>query len=129
MIENTFSSEGWDYAIVGIGININQVDFGNLNATSMTKITGSEFELTELFRLLVTQIEQGYLQLKRGKWNEIKSEYLHHLYLKDVWSPYLDSLGAFKGKILGISTYGKLEIERENGDIQVFDLKELTFLN
>jgi len=128
LIENTFTGEGWEYAVVGIGININQLEFESTKATSLAKITGSSFELPELFRLLVTQIEQGYLQLRRGKWNEIKSEYLHHLYLKDIWCDYEDSLGRFCGKILGISNRGKLEIERENGEIQVFDLKEVAFL-
>lgn len=129
LIENTFSSEGWEYAVVGIGINVNQVNFENPKATSLTNITGSKFELPELFRLLVTQIEQSYLQLKRGKWTEIKSEYIHHLYLRDVWADYLDSSGHFKGKIIGISPQGKLEMTRENTDIQVFDFKEVKFMN
>ncbi len=129
LIENTFSSEGWEFAIVGIGINVNQIEFENPKATSLANITGSKFELPELFRLLVTQIEQGYLQLKRGKWNEIKSEYLHYLYLRDVWADFQDASGEFVGKITGISPQGKLELIREDGEVQLFDLKEVTFLN
>jgi BirA family transcriptional regulator, biotin operon repressor / biotin---[acetyl-CoA-carboxylase] ligase len=127
LIENTYAGMNWECAVVGIGINVNQIDFENQTATSLAKVTGSHFELSELFRLLVTQIEQGYLQLKRGKWHEIKSEYLHHLYLKDIWSNYEDSNGTFIGKIKGISGQGKLEMERENGEFQVFDLKEVVF--
>lgn len=129
LIENTYFGANWEYAVVGIGINVNQVKFENAKAISLTTITGSKFDLSELFRLLLIQLEQGYLQLKRGKWLEIKSEYLHHLYLKDIWSNYQDQFGDFSGKIVGISTQGKLEIERENGEFQLFDLKEVKFKN
>src|SRR5690606_19490290 len=59
LIENTFSGKEWEYAVVGIGLNINQLDFESSNATSIRKLTGSQFELEEIFRLLITQLEQG----------------------------------------------------------------------
>jgi len=129
LIENSYSGANWEYAIIGVGINVNQLQFENPKATSLAKVTGSKFDLSELFRLLLIQIEQGYIQLKRGKWLEIKSEYLHNLYQKDIWSNYQDFFGNFRGKIVGISEQGKLEIERENGEIQLFDLKEVVFKN
>lgn len=127
LIENSYLGANWEYAIVGIGINVNQLQFENPKATSLAKVTGSQFDLSELFRLLLIQIEQGYIQLRRGKWLEIKSEYLHNLYQTDIWSNYEDSFGNFRGKIVGISALGKLEIQRENGEIQLFDLKEVVF--
>lgn len=129
LIENTFSGERWEFAVVGIGININQLEFESSKATSLARITGNQFDLRELFRLLVTQIEQGYLKLRRGKWAEIKSEYLHHLYLKDQKSRFKDARGEFEGLIAGISKDGKLEIELENGEMELFGSKEIVFLN
>jgi BirA family transcriptional regulator, biotin operon repressor / biotin---[acetyl-CoA-carboxylase] ligase len=129
LIENSYSGSNWEYAIVGVGINVNQLQFENPKATSLAKVTGSQFDLSELFRLLLIQIEQGYIQLRRGKWFEIKSEYLYNLYQADVWSNYEDSFGDFRGKIVGISAQGKLEIERENGEIQLFEMKEVVFKN
>jgi BirA family biotin operon repressor/biotin-[acetyl-CoA-carboxylase] ligase len=115
--------------VVGIGLNINQQVFESPKATSLAKITGNQFDLKELFRLLVTQIEQGYLFLKRGNWAQIKSEYLFNLYLKDQWSFFKDDRGEFKGLISGVSKEGKLELELESGDIELFGLKEIVFLN
>jgi BirA family biotin operon repressor/biotin-[acetyl-CoA-carboxylase] ligase len=129
LIENIFSGDGWEFAVVGIGININQLKFQSPKATSLGRITGNQFDLLELFRLLVTQLEQGYLKLKRGKWAEIKSEYLHYLYLKDQKSLFKDARGEFEGSISGISKEGKLEIELENGLVEIFGLKEIVFLN
>ncbi|WP_425639987.1 biotin--[acetyl-CoA-carboxylase] ligase [Algoriphagus yeomjeoni] len=128
LIENTFSGKEWEFAVVGIGLNINQIDFHSASASSIKSITGSEIALEELFRLLITQIEQGYIQLKKGKWKEIKSEYLMNLYRKEIWANYSTDGEQFSGKIVGISADGKLEMELENTEIAVFGLKEISFL-
>ncbi len=128
LIENTFSGKEWEYAVVGIGLNINQLAFESSNAASLRSITCSEFELEELFRLLIIQIEQGYIQLKKGKWNEIKAEYLMHLYRMDIWAKYSANQEQFSGKIVGITADGKMEMELESGDIVFFGLKEIAFL-
>src|SRR5690606_30877570 len=88
LIENTFSGKEWEFAIVGIGLNVNQLVFESTNATSIRSITGSQFELEELFRLLITYLERGYIQLKKGKWQDIKAEYLMHLYRMHSWGNY-----------------------------------------
>lgn len=128
LIENTFSGKEWEYAIVGIGLNINQLRFDSPNATSIRSITGSQFDLEEMFRLLITQLEQGYIQLKKGKWNEIKAEYLMHLYRMVSWENYSANGEQFSGKIVGISADGKLEMELQNGEIAIFGLKEISFI-
>ncbi|MEB2776055.1 biotin--[acetyl-CoA-carboxylase] ligase [Algoriphagus sp. D3-2-R+10] len=128
LIENTFSGKEWEFAIVGIGLNINQLGFDSPNASSIRSITGSQFNLEELFRLLITQLEQGYIQLKKGKWKEIKAEYLMHLYRIGSWANYTANGEQFSGKIVGITVDGKLEMESRNGEIAIFGLKEISFL-
>jgi len=129
LIENTFTSDGWEFAVVGIGLNINQEVFESREATSLARITANQFDLQELFRLLITHIEQGYLLLKRGNWTQIKSEYLYHLYLRDEWSNFKDDRGEFKGMIEGVSKEGKLKVKLESAEIELFGLKEIVFLN
>ncbi|SFU17762.1 BirA family transcriptional regulator, biotin operon repressor / biotin-[acetyl-CoA-carboxylase] ligase [Algoriphagus locisalis] len=127
LIENTFSGKEWEFAVVGIGLNINQVAFEAGNAASVKAITGSEINLQELFRLLITQLEQGYIQLKKGRWKEIKAEYLNRLYRNQIWANYSANGEQFSAKIVGVTTEGKLEMELENGDLIVFGLKEVVF--
>lgn len=129
LIENTFSGEGWENAVVGIGLNINQLNFDSEGATSLSLLTGNQFNLEELFRLLVTQIEQGYIQLKKGKWNEIKADYLHHLFLKDRLAKFSSDGMVFFGIITGVNQEGKVEISLQNGDQALFGLKEVSFLD
>lgn len=129
LIENTFSGEGWESTVLGIGLNVNQLSFNSEGATSLYSLTGSKVNLEEIFRLLITQLEQGYIQLKKGKWNEIKAEYLHHLYLKDRIAKFSSDGKEFSGMITGINQEGKLEISLQNGDQALFGMKEISFLN
>ncbi|MBN7815417.1 biotin--[acetyl-CoA-carboxylase] ligase [Algoriphagus pacificus] len=129
LIENVISSKSWENAVVGIGLNINQLVFENEKATSLSKITGNNFDLQELFRLIITQIEQSYLQLKKGKHKEIKNDYLSHLYLKNQIASFRSENGDFSGQITGIDEQGKLLIEDETGELRTFGLKEVAFLD
>jgi BirA family transcriptional regulator, biotin operon repressor / biotin---[acetyl-CoA-carboxylase] ligase len=129
LIENILSSGTWEFSVVGIGLNVNQIDFSNQQATSLANLTGGAFNLEELFRLIVIHIEQGYISLKKGKLEEIRSWYLHHLYLKEEWAIFKEGDKEFKGRIIGISKTGKLQIELDETEDRFFDLKEITFPN
>jgi len=127
LIENVVGSGGWEYSVVGIGLNINQKSFSVPAACSLATLTGSQFDLQELFRLLVTYLEQGYLALKRRKNFEIKAEYISHLYLLNEKCEFIVSEKALVGQITGIDETGSLLIETETGDLLRFGLKEITF--
>lgn len=127
LIENMVSSVAWEYAVVGIGLNINQQAFASNTATSLAKITGGQYELQEILRLLIVHIEQGYIGLKKGKMEEVKKEYLNHLFLKDAWAVFKVNGRDFEGKITGISRDGKLQLEERTGGLRFFGLKEITF--
>lgn len=129
LIENILSSSAWEYAVVGIGLNINQRRFGASKATSLALITGGQFDLQELFRLLVSYIEQGFISLKKGKMEEILRDYVHHLFLKDKWAVYRENETDFEGKISGVSRDGKLQMMLKDGSIRTFGLKEISFPN
>ncbi|OOG76221.1 biotin--[acetyl-CoA-carboxylase] ligase [Algoriphagus sp. A40] len=129
LIENILSSNSWEFAVVGIGLNINQRQFGAAKATSLALITGGEFDLQELFRLLISHIEQGIISLKKGKLEEILRDYLQHLFLKDQWAVYKENDTEFEGKIAGVTRDGKLQVRLRNGLIRSFDLKEISFPN
>jgi BirA family transcriptional regulator, biotin operon repressor / biotin---[acetyl-CoA-carboxylase] ligase len=127
LIENIVNSAAWEFAVVGVGLNINQRDFENKKATSLSLITGGRFELEELFRLLIARLEQGYISLKKGKMEEVRIAYLNHLYLKDKWETFMESEKEFDGKITGVSRDGKLQVRLKDGAERFFGLKEIVF--
>ena len=129
LIENIINSNAWESAVVGIGVNVNQRNFSISSACSISSVSGGTFDLEELFRLLVSHLEQGYLLLKKGKREEIQRDYLQYLFLRDEWAVFRESEVEFEGRILGISKEGKLQMELGDGTFRSFDLKELSFPN
>jgi BirA family biotin operon repressor/biotin-[acetyl-CoA-carboxylase] ligase len=79
--------------------------------------------------MLISHLEQGYISLKKGRIEEIRKDYLRHLYLREVWAVFHERERQFEGKISGVSKEGKLQIELRDGSERSFDLKEITFPN
>jgi len=129
LIENLVGSSGWDYAVVGIGVNINQNQFASPQATSLSLVTGNSYPLEELFKLLITHVEQAYIALKKGKNAILTSEYLQHLYLIEEWTIFKVGEQELEGKIIGLTETGNLLLELPTGQQRSFGIKELTFPN
>jgi BirA family biotin operon repressor/biotin-[acetyl-CoA-carboxylase] ligase len=85
--------------------------------------------LEELFKLLITQVEQAYISLKKGKIELLKQEYLRHLYLIDQWAQYRVGEQTLEGRIVGISDSSNLLLELPTGKQQSFGIKEISFPN
>jgi len=129
LIENLVGSSGWDYAVVGIGININQNQFASPKATSLSLITGNTYPLEELFKLIMVHLEQAYIALKKGKNAVLTREYLQHLHLIDEWAVFKVGEEDLEGKIIGLTDSGNLLLELSSGRQQSFGIKEISFPN
>ena len=77
LIENIIRSKpeggNWDWAVVGIGANINQTNFGTelKNPTSLKQITGKSFDQIELAKKLCVSIDDFYRNLVKEETNAI----------------------------------------------------------
>ncbi|TFV94416.1 biotin--[acetyl-CoA-carboxylase] ligase [Algoriphagus kandeliae] len=127
LIENSVGKSGWEVAVVGIGLNINQTEFGNSKAVSLKSLTGTDFSKEEILRQLVTQIEQYYLLLKKKKWAFIEQEYQQNLFLFQQAAEYTVGEEKFIGKIIGLKPSGQLVLEASDQDIKVFDFQTIRF--
>jgi BirA family transcriptional regulator, biotin operon repressor / biotin---[acetyl-CoA-carboxylase] ligase len=58
LIENNYTGKNWNWAVVGIGLNINQLEFNPLlpNPTSLQQITGNNYDVLLLAKQLHTQL-------------------------------------------------------------------------
>lgn len=126
LIENGVKKNCLDYSIVGIGLNINQDNFNQLKATSLSKEINSPLDLRLVFERLISNIESYYLKLKSGKFSEIKEEYLQNLFGYKIVRRFRGEY-EFSGIIEGVENTGRLLIS-VNGDTQKFDFKEIEFL-
>jgi len=61
LIENTFKGMQWNYAVIGIGLNVNQTTFpeGLEQATSLSRVSGTVFGLPTLIRELRAGLMNG----------------------------------------------------------------------
>lgn len=127
LIENQLKSHQCMSSIIGIGINVNQIAFGDWNATSMKLQTGLDYDLQELVFSLIEKLQNRFLQIQSFDFRTLKKEYLGLIWLKDRESEFEDQNGRFKGTIQGTDEYGRLLIE-SNGNVRIYDLKQIKFI-
>ncbi len=85
LIENVIKGSTWTWAVVGIGININQTNFDEdiPNAVSLKQITGKEFNPVELGKELCTWLDKHYKQFLTQGFRSAFHHYNDHLYKKN----------------------------------------------
>ncbi|MCA6077972.1 biotin--[acetyl-CoA-carboxylase] ligase [Fulvivirga sedimenti] len=126
LIQNTLKGRQLDYSIIGIGLNLNQQNFSYPAATSLSRITGKEYNLQDIFESLLSQIEGRYLILKNDHERRQKKEYLQNMY--QFGEDHLYKSGeVFSGRIIDVRPSGELVMETPRGE-RDFRFKEVEFL-
>lgn len=110
LIENVFHGKKWKWAIIGIGININQVNFDRSikNPVSLKQITGKEFDAVLLAKELYILLMKKMSELNTRSPEKILEDYNKHLYKlnKNVLLKKEDA--SFETVIKAVSPEGKL---------------------
>jgi BirA family biotin operon repressor/biotin-[acetyl-CoA-carboxylase] ligase len=130
LIENMLAGNTYKSSIIGIGINVNQLEFSGMladKATSIGQILQRDVNLIQLLAEICSQIESGYLRLKSGTYADLEEQYLKGLYKYDEFALYKQGDEVFKGKITGVTSHGLLVMEKDGKSVQ-FNLKEIEFL-
>lgn len=127
LIENTIRHASIEYAIIGIGLNINQREFQFPKITSLGLLSNQDWDCWEIFSLLIRSIEKRYIELKKGSGSTQKTNYLANLYQMEVWHSFDDGK-VFEGKITGINPEGKLLLVDKAGGFREYGFKEIRFL-
>lgn len=109
LIENILTGAAWKYAIIGIGININQTDFGELGlrATSLKQITGKTHDIVALAKELCASLEAAINQLLINK-QQVINDYHAVLYKRFQKVKLRKDARVFEAFIKGVSTEGEL---------------------
>lgn len=115
LIENLVQSKqsamgNWQWAVVGIGININQTVFDPdlPNPVSLRQITGKNFQPPELAKELCAAIEKNYQLLMTGHFETLFNKYQTHLYKKEEKVKMKKNNRVFETTIKGVSETGQL---------------------
>jgi len=130
LIENVVKQNNFSSSIIGIGLNVNQVEFDNLpKASSLRLISGRIFDLDEVAQVVINNLKHYFNILKKGQVDVLKAKYEAALFRKNKPSTFQDAEGlVFSGFIKSVSNSGNLQVLLEDAVVKEFDLKTITLL-
>ena len=132
LIENKLKDKQIESSIIGIGLNVNQTVFRNLNQASSLYVNYKrKFDRDNLLKQIVNRLEINFKKYdfsSSDSINELHSNYEKLLFNLNLLKPYsLQDETIFDGVIKGVTEIGELKIE-VNGVNETFNIKEIRFL-
>ena len=131
LIENSFRGPIWQWSVAGMGVNINQTEFGTglQKAVSLKQMTGKTFQVPALAKELCSHIEAA-LQMVVDKGPGTLLELYNNALYKKGEQVQLDIEGKkITATICRVLSNGHLEIETENGIKQSHALGAIQWLS
>lgn len=130
LIENTLRGTQVGISVVGIGLNVNQLNFDPAlpNPTSLARETGASLNRATVLTALLTNLEARYLALRGGAAGRQRVEYLSHLYRRGEPArfTFADGQPPAMGCIRDLDDRGRLLIEFTQG-VRAFDVQQVQF--
>jgi len=118
ILTETISRNG-NYALVGIGLNVNQKKFPKSimrNSTSLTMESNKNYDIKKIIKLIIKEFNNLYSYHNKGNYGKIK----------DVWKKYSHTLGKtvkaktlsgnYTGKAVDVDDDCSLILKLSNGD-------------
>lgn len=128
LIQNILKGSVLESCHLGVGININELDFpvDLPNPISLRLISGQKYDLIELQHKLVQMVSNQLTKVNDNLQN-LKTAYEALLYRKGTVAAYKVDDQVVSGIIRGTTPEGKLRLDLEDGERE-FGFRELAFL-
>lgn len=129
LIQNGVQGKKLQWTVAGIGLNINQKDFGKHlhKATSFTLENATHHDLTVLRDQLFSHLDHFY-RLLRDRQTVVNQQYLQALYRLGVPTNFTTVYGdQFTGSIETVDLQGRLVVRDLNQKLLYFNLKEINY--
>ena len=111
LIETALRSNNSNDYIIGIGLNINQNNFDNINnASSIKNITGIDYDLNHLTTRLINFFEDLDTRFNQNSIDDIKSEYVNNLYGNNSVIKFVSDQKELHGKIIDVISENKIKL-------------------
>ncbi|MFK5891534.1 MAG: biotin--[acetyl-CoA-carboxylase] ligase [Flavobacteriaceae bacterium] len=130
LIENTVKSSIITKTIIGVGLNVNQINFPeNLpHATSLKLIKEEDFDLEDLLNYILKSLEKYLKMLDNDLTNDLFRGYQKILFGRDKQLKFKDANDTFSAVINGVNVKGQLLVTLKNGTVKTYNNKEVKFL-
>ena len=129
LINSTIKANMMDISIIGIGLNVNQMQFQDwpTHPVSLKLITGKGYALQPLLEQLAEHIIIKVEQLKSDP-TIIEQSYLKRLFRYRTWADYEVGGKVLRLFMTGIDPFGRLQLVDEQQTFYTFDIKEIKFV-
>jgi BirA family biotin operon repressor/biotin-[acetyl-CoA-carboxylase] ligase len=130
LIENSIKNNGEISSIIGVGLNVNQLNFDELpKASSLAVIMKKEFDKNVILNQFIDCLKLNCDLLNNKLAFQLWDNYNNKLFKKGIPMPFsLPDETQFMGIIQGVNSLGKLEVKLENDFIETFGIKEIQLL-
>ena len=110
LIENVIRGNLWQWAVIGIGLNINQENFETdaVKAISLKQVTGQHYDVIVLVRELHEIVLKRLRDLRSGKSGKLLSEYNQNLFSRNTTVKLKKGNILFETEIRSVSASGDL---------------------
>ena len=126
LIENSINAQQINHSILGIGLNVNQLNFEGLNATSIRQEMGKVYQRNEVLFMLLNEMNKNWPLLNVHA-PILKEKFTANLFQLNELKTYQSEQNFFDGIVRGVDDNGMLLLEVA-GKLKTFDLKEITFI-
>ena len=111
VIENSLRGSQWTNAVVGIGLNVNQAVFSDLNrATSMFNQTQEKQKVKSVLKNLLKILNKHFLKIGNNE-DALFEAFNQNLYKVNKEIAFTKKNELYKGIVKGVNAFGELEVE------------------
>ncbi|WP_025762247.1 biotin--[acetyl-CoA-carboxylase] ligase [Dyadobacter tibetensis] len=129
LIENSIQGNRISSCIAGIGLNVNQLEFQGIRATSLALETKKTWSLEEALDMIIKELNAYYAVLISGEFRTIRAHYLDNLLGLNETRNFRIANKVFQGQIVGINDYGHLLLLKTGTNHPLeLDLKEVEWI-
>ncbi len=127
LIENIYVGSNWEWAVIGIGINVNQVEFdAENNKTSILKESKIVYDPVTLAMRLHKEILFSFENLTEDTFKIGLKELNEDLYKKGEEVCFINSEKQIVSKIINVNRFGQLFTLKDETEI-LFNVGEVVF--
>jgi BirA family transcriptional regulator, biotin operon repressor / biotin---[acetyl-CoA-carboxylase] ligase len=126
LIENQLEGSHVRTVVIGIGLNVGQVEFPaelSHKSVSLAMSMAAPPQVETVLQVLLRQLEDRYIALRSGYRDALHREYYEFLYAYGELVPIKTGEETLNMRVVGVDEYGRLAAEYE-GSLRYFDIKE-----
>jgi BirA family transcriptional regulator, biotin operon repressor / biotin---[acetyl-CoA-carboxylase] ligase len=127
LIENVFRGTQWQWAVIGIGINVNQTEFSQLqNPVSLKQITGKDSNIKQMAQEIHAALMIAILDLQQNGFTSVYDQYNQQLYKRNETVRLKRGNRSFETLINSVNEQGQLVTGTDT--TECFDFGEVDWI-